>query len=173
MLVFGEGGAGRVLFQIPAAKSIWATFVQPTCWTAEPFRAVYRQGTPLLALLLPLLAGTWGELPQDRWEEDAANNLLHWFSPWSGARLSSAHLGCLPSCPPAFPSRKYCVWTTSDRDLPKLFSKTVSQEELVISPRDLFQCWATCAVRKLFLPRLLNFQCKPVTLNSFTSWPRE
>lgn len=29
------------------------------------------------------------------------------------------------------------------------------------------------AVRNLFLPRLLNFQCKPVTLNSFTSWPRE
>lgn len=166
-------GGGEELFQNPAAKSIWATFVKPTWWTAEPFRVVYRQGTPLLVLLLPLLAGTW-ELPQHCWEEEeAGNNLLHGFWPWSRARLSSACLGCLPSGPVALPSTKYCVWTSSDRNLPKRFSKTISQKELIIPPHDLFQCWATCAVRTLFLSHLLNFQCKPVMLNPFTSRPRE
>ena len=166
-------GGGRVLFRIPAAKSVWATFGKPT-WTVETFRVVYRHGTSLLMLLLPLLAGMW-ELPQHCWEEEeeAGNNLLHRFWPWSRARLSSACLGCLLSCPLAFHSRKYCVWNSSDRNLSKLFSKNIRQKDLIISPCDLLQCWATCAVRKLFLPHLLNFHCEPVMLNPFTSWPGE
>lgn len=155
------------VFQIPAAKSIWITFVKHTWWRAGPCKVVYRKGRLLLLLGHGSLPSTTGR------SKSLAIIYCISYDAWAGPGSVLSAWDDSPVVLWHFPTQN----TPSKPDLieicPNTSQKISVKNHLIISPHDLFQRWASCAFRKLFLPHLLNFQYKIVTLDPLSSQPEE